>query len=196
MMYVKSRTMTTMDEKQACEILGIPLDKSNSDNIKIQYKRLALKHHPDKNPGKGAERFIRVKEAYEFLKSFADKERADKALADKARAAGNLSFKDGITDSNGQWFAPGTKGYDVAKNKAVMCAKLRVYLLECCNSTNLSTEKMITTMLNNPPMFRLKVYHICLLKNIVRFSRKHRCSIHKTLDHMTKKHNNTPTGAK
>ena len=51
------------------EILG--LSKSASDNeIKSSYRKLAMKYHPDRNPGdkKAEEKFKEISESYEILK--------------------------------------------------------------------------------------------------------------------------------
>lgn len=49
-------------------ILGMPASASQ-DEIKKQYRKLAAKHHPDKNPSdpKAAERFKEISEAYQVL---------------------------------------------------------------------------------------------------------------------------------
>ena len=49
-------------------VLGIPAS-ATQDEIKKQYRKLAAKHHPDKNPNdpKAAERFKEISEAYQVL---------------------------------------------------------------------------------------------------------------------------------
>ena len=51
------------------EILGAQRDASN-DDLKSSYRKLALKYHPDRNPGDKAaeEKFKEAAEAYEVLR--------------------------------------------------------------------------------------------------------------------------------
>ena len=57
-----------MAKRDFYEILGLAKNASD-DDIKKAYRKLAMKHHPDRNPdSKGAEdKFKEVKEAYEML---------------------------------------------------------------------------------------------------------------------------------
>src|SRR5262245_39153400 len=49
-------------------VLGVP-SSASQDEIKKQYRRLAAKHHPDKNPNdaRAAERFKEISEAYNVI---------------------------------------------------------------------------------------------------------------------------------
>jgi len=57
-----------MARKDYYEILGVP-KAASLDEIKKAYRKLALKHHPDKNPGnaQSEERFKEIAEAYSVI---------------------------------------------------------------------------------------------------------------------------------
>ena len=57
-----------MSKRDFYEVLGVSRDASERD-LKKAYKRLAMKYHPDRNPGddESAVKFKEVKEAYEIL---------------------------------------------------------------------------------------------------------------------------------
>ena len=59
-----------MAKRDYYEVLGVPKNASD-DEIKKSYRKLAMKHHPDRNQGDTAkaaeERFKEAKEAYEML---------------------------------------------------------------------------------------------------------------------------------
>jgi molecular chaperone DnaJ len=58
-----------MQKKDYYEVLGVARD-AGEDEIKKAYRKLALKYHPDKNPGnkEAEERFKEAAEAYEVLR--------------------------------------------------------------------------------------------------------------------------------
>src|SRR6185369_15528200 len=59
-----------MAKRDYYETLGVPKNASD-DEIKKAYRKLAMKHHPDRNQGDGSkgseEKFKDAKEAYEML---------------------------------------------------------------------------------------------------------------------------------
>ena len=57
-----------MSKRDYYEVLGVARDASDED-LKKAYRRCAMKHHPDRNPGDAAAEaaFKECKEAYEVL---------------------------------------------------------------------------------------------------------------------------------
>lgn len=57
-----------MAQKDYYQVIGVPAS-ATQDEIKKAYRKLAAKHHPDKNPNdpKAAERFKEISEAYQVL---------------------------------------------------------------------------------------------------------------------------------
>jgi len=64
--------MDIMNYENACNILSIDVnEKIFEKDIKKQYKRMALKYHPDKNHADNShEQFNNIKEAYEYLMKY------------------------------------------------------------------------------------------------------------------------------
>ncbi|MFA4948047.1 MAG: DnaJ domain-containing protein, partial [Candidatus Krumholzibacteriia bacterium] len=67
-----------MAKRDYYEVLGIGRDTS-VDEIKKAYRKLALKYHPDRNPGnrEAEEQFKEATEAYEVLRDKDKRERYD-----------------------------------------------------------------------------------------------------------------------
>jgi curved DNA-binding protein len=57
-----------MDYKDYYKVLGVER-KASADDIRLAYRKLAMKYHPDKNPGdkKAEEQFKEINEAYQVL---------------------------------------------------------------------------------------------------------------------------------
>ena len=88
--------MAPMAEKRDYyEVLGVARDAS-ADDIKAAYRKLALKYHPDKNPGdKGAEeKFKEAAEAYEVLSDDAKRATYDRV--------GHGGFQEGVGFRNAE----------------------------------------------------------------------------------------------
>jgi len=71
------------------EVLGVNRDASEKD-LKQAYRRLAMKYHPDRNPGDEAaqDRFKEAKEAYEVLSDSQRRAAYDRYGHDAVRGRG------------------------------------------------------------------------------------------------------------
>lgn len=78
-----------MAKRDYYEILGVKRDAS-PDDVKRSYRRLAMKYHPDKNPGdkSAEEKFKECAEAYEVLSDADKKQRYDQFGHDGLRGSG------------------------------------------------------------------------------------------------------------
>jgi molecular chaperone DnaJ len=119
-------------KKDYYEVLGVNKD-ATEDDIKKAYRKLAMKHHPDRNPDnpKAEEQFKEAKEAYEILSD--DQKRAaydqyghagvDPSMGGGA-GAGFGGFSDAFGDIFGDIFG-GARGGSGQRNNVYRGADLR-----------------------------------------------------------------------
>jgi molecular chaperone DnaJ len=109
-----------MAKRDYYEILGVSKSAS-ADEIKKAYRRLAMKHHPDRNEedsGASEKKFKEAKEAYEVLKNSEKKATYDQFGHDGLRAGaggrggfgGAEGFSDVFGDVFGDIFGGGRRG--------------------------------------------------------------------------------------
>ncbi|MBD3347785.1 MAG: molecular chaperone DnaJ [Candidatus Eisenbacteria bacterium] len=88
-------------ERDYYDVLGISRDASQ-DEIKKAYRKLAFKHHPDKNPGddEAREKFKQVTKAFEVLSDEEKRKQYDQFGAAGPAAGGAYGFNQGGYDMN------------------------------------------------------------------------------------------------
>ena len=88
-----------MAKRDYYEVLGVERGAAEAD-VKKAYRRLAMKHHPDRNPGDSAaeEKFKEASEAYEVLSDQEKRERYDRFGHAGVEGAGSGFGAGGFTD--------------------------------------------------------------------------------------------------
>ncbi|HSD60257.1 MAG TPA: molecular chaperone DnaJ [Burkholderiales bacterium] len=132
-----------MAKRDYYEVLGVNRDASEED-IKKAYRKLAMKHHPDRNPDdKGAEeKFKEAKEAYEML-SDANKraayDRYGHAGVDPSAAGGAGGFSGNFADAFGDIFGDifgGGRGRSTVFRGADLRYNLEITLEQAARGTD------------------------------------------------------------
>ncbi len=152
-----------MAKKDYYEVLGLNRDASAED-IKKAYRKLAMKHHPDRNPDnpKSEERFKEAKEAYEVLTDASKRTAYDQyghagvdAAAGAGAGAGFGNFSDAFGDIFGDIFGGGRtrsnvyRGADLRYNLEVSLedaargteTRIRIPAMEECQTCHGSGAK-------------------------------------------------------
>jgi curved DNA-binding protein CbpA len=82
---------------------------ATGDEVKANYRRLAMKWHPDRNAGssEAEERFKAISEAYSVLSAEASRREYDAALEGRAAAGAQGGYGHGYSGAYGRGFAGG-----------------------------------------------------------------------------------------
>jgi molecular chaperone DnaJ len=149
-----------MAKRDYYEVLGVNRDASEED-IKKAYRKLAMQHHPDRNPDnpKAEEKFKEAKEAYEVLcdpdKRAAYDRFGHQGVEHVAGAAGGANFADAFGDIFSEIFGGGRaranvyRGADLRYNLEITLeeaargteTKIRIPTLEQCETCHGSGAK-------------------------------------------------------
>ena len=87
-----------MSKKDYYDVLGVSRD-SDASSLKSAYRKLAMKYHPDKNPGdsNAEKKFKEVSEAYEILSNSEKRQAYDQYGHDAFNQAGGSGFSEGFS---------------------------------------------------------------------------------------------------
>ena len=135
-----------MAKRDYYEVLGVNRD-ADEEAIKKAYRRLAMKHHPDRNPDnpKAEEQFKEAKEAYEVLTDASKRAAYDRyghagidpraGMAGAASGAGFSNFADAFGDIFGDIFNQARGGRSSVYRGADLRYNLEVPLEQAARGT-------------------------------------------------------------
>ncbi len=139
-----------MAKRDYYEVLGVNRDADESA-IKKAYRKLAMKHHPDRNAGdaKSEELFKEAKEAYEILSDSSKRAAYDQfghagVDASAAGGAGAQGFADAFSDIFGDIFSGARGGRSSVHRGADLRYSLEISLEQAAHGTE--TKIRIPTM--------------------------------------------------
>ena len=127
-----------MSKRDYYDVLGVNRDCSE-DEIKKAYRKLAMKHHPDRNPDnpKSEEHFKEAKEAYEILsdpkKRSAYDQHGHAGVDSNMGGAGAQGFADAFGDIFGDLF--GARGHGNVYRGADLRYNLEISLEHAARGT-------------------------------------------------------------
>src|SRR5512139_3262700 len=125
-----------MSKRDYYEILGVAKNASDEE-IKKAYRKLAMKHHPDRNPDdKGAEeKFKEAKQAYEILSDSDKRAAVDQQAGMGGGGFGGGGFSDAFSDIFGDIFGGGGNRRDRVYRGADLRYNLEIGLEEAARGT-------------------------------------------------------------
>ena len=132
-----------MGKRDYYEVLGVDRSVDGSD-LKISYRRLAMKYHPDRNQGdsEAEKKFKEAKEAYEILGDAQKRQAYDQFghAGVQGSAAGGADFSDVFGDMFGDIFGGGRRSSKRVYRGADLQYELEISLEEAVFGTESTIE--------------------------------------------------------